>query len=74
MVQWVTHRETAMSENTQTNLPQNQFAVYECYDGDEELAFSEPEAFLYLREIIEHPSFEELHRHFFKRKGFYYLR
>ncbi len=43
-------------------------------EDQEELTFSEPEAYIYLSQIGVPARFENLHRHFFKRRGWYILK
>lgn len=69
-------KETAMSKseiniNTQVSIKTIPFPKME---DPEELAFSEPEARIYLSQEGISSSFEDLHRYFFKRHGWYYLK
>ena len=59
--------------NIQTKPAIKNIPFYEMEDS-EELAFSEPEARIYLTQIGVSSSFENLLRYFFKRNGWYYLK
>ncbi len=60
--------------NINTQASKRIFPSFELEEPAEESLFSEPEAYIYLTQIGVPARFENLHRHFFKRRGWYVLR